>query len=49
MDGGYRGEEFMRWVMDMFRWIVAIVLRPLEYWVLSIYPSAGLLSALLAG
>lgn len=19
MDGGYRGEEFMRWVMDMFR------------------------------
>ncbi len=30
MDGGYRGEEFMRWVMDMFRWIVEIVLRPLE-------------------
>jgi hypothetical protein len=30
MDGGYRGEEFMRWVMDTFRWIVAIVLRPLE-------------------
>ncbi|TAE52325.1 MAG: IS5 family transposase [Nostocales cyanobacterium] len=30
MDGGYRGEEFMRWVMDMFRWIVTIVLRPLE-------------------
>ena len=27
MDGGYRGEEFMRWVMDMFRWIVEIVLR----------------------
>ncbi len=21
MDGGYRGENFMRWVMDMFRWI----------------------------
>ncbi|WP_407674287.1 hypothetical protein [Nodularia harveyana] len=19
MDGGYRGEQFMRWVMDMFR------------------------------
>ena len=30
MDGGYRGEEFMHWVMDMFRWIVEIVLRPLE-------------------
>ena len=30
MDGGYRGEDFMRWVMDMFRWIVEIVLRPLE-------------------
>jgi putative transposase len=30
MDGGYRGEEFMRWVMNMFRWIVEIVLRPLE-------------------
>jgi putative transposase len=30
MDGGYRGEEFMRLIMDMFRWIVEIVLRPLE-------------------
>ena len=30
MDGGYRGENFQRWVMDMFRWIVEIVLRPLE-------------------
>jgi len=30
MDGGYRGEDFMRWVMDVFRWIVEIVLRPLE-------------------
>lgn len=30
MDGGYRGEDFMRWVMDTFRWIVEIVLRPLE-------------------
>ena len=30
LDGGYRGEDFMRWVMDMFRWIVEIVLRPLE-------------------
>lgn len=30
MDGGYKGEDFMRWVMDMFLWIVQIVLRPLE-------------------
>ena len=30
LDGGYRGEEFMRLIMDMFRWIVEIVLRPLE-------------------
>ncbi len=30
LDGGYRGEEFTRWVMDVFRWIVEIVLRPLE-------------------
>jgi transposase len=30
MDGGYKGEDFQRWVMDMFRWIVEIVLRPLE-------------------
>lgn len=30
MDGGYRGENFIHWVMDMFRWIVEIVLRPLE-------------------
>lgn len=30
MDGGYRGEDFMRWVMDMFQWIVEIVLKPLE-------------------
>lgn len=30
MDGGYRGEDFMRWVTDMFLLIVEIVLRPLE-------------------
>ncbi len=30
MDGGYRGENFIHWVMDIFRWIVEIVLRPLE-------------------
>ena len=30
MDGGYRGEDFKHWVIDVFRWIVEIVLRPLE-------------------
>lgn len=30
MDGGYRGEEFMRLIMDMFTANVEIVLRPLE-------------------
>ncbi len=30
MDGGYRGAEFRRWVMNLFQWIVEIVLRPLE-------------------
>jgi transposase len=30
MDGGYRGEDFRRWIIDRFRWIVEIVLRPLE-------------------
>ena len=27
-DGGYSGQPFMRWVMDSFRWIVWVVLRP---------------------
>lgn len=26
--GGYRGENFMRWVINMFRWVVEIVLKP---------------------
>ena len=30
MDGGYRGEDFKRWVMDRFGLVVEIVLRPLE-------------------
>jgi putative transposase len=28
VDGGYSGEEFMRWVMDTYRWILEVVLRP---------------------
>lgn len=27
VDGGYSGEEFMRWVMDAYRWILELVLR----------------------
>ena len=28
VDGGYRGEDFMRWVMDTYHWIIAVVMRP---------------------
>ena len=27
VDGGYRGEEFMKWVIDKYRWILETVLR----------------------
>lgn len=27
VDGGYRGKEFMKWVMDTYRWILETVLR----------------------
>lgn len=27
VDGGYRGEGFMKWVMDTYRWILETVLR----------------------
>ena len=30
MDGGYRGEDFAHWIIDVFRWIVEVVLRLLE-------------------
>ncbi|CDN09903.1 Mobile element protein [Richelia intracellularis] len=29
MDGGYRGEDFAHWIIDIFRWIVEVVVRPL--------------------
>jgi transposase len=29
-DGGYNGNPFMQWVMDLCRWIVQVVLRPHE-------------------
>jgi putative transposase len=28
VDGGFSGEPFLRWVMDVCRWIVQVVLRP---------------------
>lgn len=28
VDGGFSGEDFLRWVMDTFRWILETVLRP---------------------
>ncbi len=28
VDGGFDGEPFMKWVMDVCRWIVTVVLRP---------------------
>ena len=30
VDGGYHGAKLMRWVMDSFGWILAVVLRPKE-------------------
>lgn len=28
VDGGFDGEPFLKWVMDLYRWIVIVVLRP---------------------
>jgi transposase len=28
VDGGYSGQPFLQWVMDKFRWVVQVVLRP---------------------
>lgn len=28
VDGGFSGEEFLHWVIDTFRWILEVVLRP---------------------
>ena len=27
VDGGYRGKDFMKWVMDTYRWILETILR----------------------
>ena len=28
VDGGFSGQDFAHWVMDMFRWVIETVLRP---------------------
>lgn len=28
VDGGFSGEDFLHWVMDTFRWVLEVVLRP---------------------
>jgi len=28
VDGGFSGEDFLHWVVDTFRWILEVVLRP---------------------
>lgn len=30
VDGGYDGNPFMQWIMDLYRWVVQVVLRPHE-------------------
>jgi putative transposase len=27
VDGGYRGQDFQHWVMDLYRWILSVVTR----------------------
>jgi transposase len=31
VDGGFTGDSFMMWVMDICHWVVQVVLRPLEH------------------
>jgi len=31
VDGGFDGAPFMQWVMDFYRWVVQVVLRPKEH------------------
>ena len=30
VDAGYQGKEFMKWVMDTYRWILEVVRRPTD-------------------
>ena len=41
VDGGYDGNPFLHWVMDVCRWIVQVVLRPQQRKGLSCCPSVG--------
>lgn len=27
VDGGYRGTDFMKWVMDTYRWVIEVIKR----------------------
>jgi transposase len=36
VDGGFDGELFMHWVMDFCRWIVQVVLRPEQTFMLRV-------------
>ena len=38
MNGGYRGEDFAHWIIDVFRWILEVVLRLLEKKVFTPFP-----------
>ena len=40
MDEAYRGEDFANWIIDVFRWIMEVVLRPLEKKGFTLLPKA---------
>jgi putative transposase len=42
VDGGYSGFPFLKWVMDCFRWIVQVVLRPQQNRGFVVVKSGGL-------
>ena len=41
VDAGYQGKEFMKWVMDTYRWILEVVRRPAQAIMLSIVQFAS--------
>ena len=38
MDGGYRGKDFAHWIIDVFRWVVEVVIRLLEKKGFTLFP-----------
>jgi transposase len=38
VDGGFTGDIFMIWVMDLYHWIVQVVLRPQEHQGFAVLP-----------